>query len=77
MKLSIFRVVVWCVADLLITGKILRHVGPDDVLGELQSHVLRQAGVGRGGGGGGQSRHLSVLGGERGSHGLLGLRGTF
>ena len=37
--------------DLLVTGQILRHVGPDDVLGELQAHVLRQAGVGGGGGG--------------------------
>ena len=39
--------------DLLVTGQILRHVGPDDVLGELQAHVLSQAGVGGGGGGSG------------------------
>ena len=69
------------VTDLLITREILRHVGPDDVLSKLQSHVLSQAGVGRGGGGGGggvgQGRHLTGLGGDRGSRGLLlGLRET-
>ena len=68
-------------ADLLVGGEILRHVGPDDVLGELQSHVLGQAGVGGGGGGSGgvgQGSHLTGLrlGGNRRSHGLLGLRGT-
>ena len=63
----------------MVGGEVLRHVGPDDVLGELQPHVLGQAGVGGGGGGSGgvgQGGHLTGLGGNRGSHGLLGLRGT-